>query len=111
MSDLKPENQRYAPRFKHRCYVTLRQTSEQWDAHLINISSTGVLVAIINNTIEEGTLLDLEVELKDARHILLKGLVAHTKDHYVGIECSAETLGEREKLETLITTFEDEDRV
>lgn len=102
------EDQRANPRFRCRCYATLDATEESWPAHLLNLSSCGALVAVLNaHKFQPDQRISLTVELEDADDIVLSGEVAHVKEHYVGVK--SHTLDEKdalllqEKLDSLST--------
>lgn len=81
-------DQRSAPRYRCRCYATVLSTNTTWEAHLINLSQSGALVGVIvNHDIQADDPIDLLIELGDEDTLNLKGVVAHVKDHYIGIKC------------------------
>jgi hypothetical protein len=107
----KSDEKRYAPRFKHRCHGTIVKTGRRFQTHLINISSTGVLVAVIDShDIQAGDELNLIIELSDAPDINLLGVVAHTKEHYIGIESSTILPEDRHRLEEILALAREEGR-
>lgn len=78
-------DQRSAPRFRCRCYANLDATPKHWDAHLINVSISGALVAVLNDhRLTQGQPLAITIEFDD-QDITLRGEIAHVKDHYIGI--------------------------
>lgn len=78
-------DQRGAPRFRCRCYANLDSTTEHWDAHLINVSISGALVAVLtDHRLTQGKQLVITIQFDD-QDVILKGDIAHIKDHYIGI--------------------------
>lgn len=81
-------DQRANPRFRCRCYATLDATHESWPAHLLNISSTGALVAVLqDHTLKPDQNLTITVEFDNEPDLDLSGAIAHVKDHYIGVKC------------------------
>lgn len=102
---------RYAPRFKHRCHGTIVKTGQRFETHLINISSTGVLVAVLDeHDLRAGDELNLIIELDNLPDISLLGVIAHTKDHYIGIESSTILPEDRHRLEEILAQAREEGR-
>lgn len=98
------EEKRYAPRYRHRCYGTIEKTSQKFDAHLINISSTGILLAVLDNhNLSSLDRVSIVIELENDESMKLIGTIAHTREHYIGVECSAMSNSDRAHLENVLT--------
>ena len=92
-------DKRNSERFRYRCDATLCATDKHWTGHLLNISETGALVAVLeNNTLNVGDRIELTVEQDEREDITLMGSVAHTKTHYVGLRCDPVSSEDREQL-------------
>jgi len=103
------EDNRYAPRYRYHCYATVKTTGSQLDAHLVNVSSTGVLLAILDeHQLKAGESLEIAIHPDEGDPILLVGVVIHSRDHYVGLECSTLNQAERVKLENLLDSCEND---
>lgn len=81
--------QRVHPRFRFRCDATLAGSHESWGAHLLNISETGVLIAVLDShNLQSGDSIQLVINITTQKSIQLLGSIAHINEHYVGIESS-----------------------
>lgn len=93
-------DQRASPRFRCRCYATLDATEETWPAHLINLSSTGALVAVLyDHKFKPDQELTITIEFDNEDDLSLTGKVAHVKEHYVGLECSGSAQAKSKRLQ------------
>ena len=101
MSDY--DDRRRAERYTHRAHATLSVEGTQYDAHLINISRLGALVAIIDeHNIPAKQDISLHIETPDGQLLTMTGTVAHAKAHYLGLECEAPMGEQKERIESLI---------
>lgn len=99
-------DQRINPRFRCRCYATLANTTETLPGHILNLSESGALIAVIEeHQLQADQKLSVVIEVEDTNNICLEGVVAHTKEHYIGIEYSPlsddDTLRIQKQLENL----------
>ena len=85
MSDKKEDRRRY-DRKTHRGYGTLSTDNESFSIHLINLSMSGALVALLAPTdIERGQTITLTIDLENSPTASMTGTVAHIKAHFVGL--------------------------
>lgn len=97
------ENRRDNNRLYYRSYGTLSSDNNQWPAHIINISSTGALIAIIcEHTLTEEAIIHLTVELLEGEDIVMHGKVLHVKDHYIGLHCEPEKQTDKNRLANIL---------
>ena len=77
---------RAAPRFKCRCHAEVGLQNENWSAHLINISQSGALIAILDEHIlNVADVIELCISQETQDDLFLMGSVVHTLKHYVGV--------------------------
>lgn len=107
-----PEEQRTSTRFRYRCYATLEATNETWAGHLVNLSNKGALLAVIeHHRLKAGQALTvcIEVDQESGEELSLKGIIAHVKEHYIGVRCeplsNEDALKLSARLNTLKKTF------
>lgn len=99
---------RQSERLPHRGGGTLLTSEASWTAHIINISSRGALIALVDpHNISENQTVTLQIALSDGTSILTHGHVAHVKDHYVGLECKPNTEEDAQRLEAMIREIEE----
>jgi len=101
----KTKESRRHPRFRHRCHAKLTATGQGWEAHLINISAQGALVAIIDpHMLNEEDEIELTIGAAEDNNEIIEmvGKVAHVKDHYVGVDGKAKTENDFAKLQYTI---------
>lgn len=95
-------------RLPHRGSGTLITSESNWSAHIINISSQGALIALLDpHDISEDQTVTLQIELTDGSCILTHGHVAHVKDHYLGLDCRPNTEEDARRLEAVIRQIEE----
>lgn len=96
-------NQRSSPRYRCRCHATLCSTQESWQAHLLNISENGALVAVLDeHHFATDSSVELNIEAPEGDDILLQGSIAHIKEHYVGIECNTINASDHQRLRSML---------
>ena len=97
------DNKRNATRQSYRGYGTLSSETDSYEAHLLNISLKGALVAVITpHTLTTDTEVTLEVELDSGEHVKMEGAVAHTKEHFIGVRCQTCSQQDQEQLERFL---------
>lgn len=97
------ENRRGNNRLYYRSYGTLSNDHNQWPVHIINISLSGALVAIIcEHTLREETAIHLTVELLEGEAIIMHGKVLHVKDHYIGLHCEPKKQTDKNRLANIL---------
>lgn len=102
----KTKNKRRADRHKFRCHVALENDEKTFQGHLLNLSETGALVAILEEpTLSKGDSISLYIQLKDAQ-LKLAGEVAHSNKHYVGISCQTKTQIDYQRFNLLVSELD-----
>lgn len=107
------EDKRKSPRFSLRTYADMQHSTKKWEAHLIDISTTGVRMAILDeHLLRKGDALRVHIGLDDhiagnttKKELHLHGKIAHIREHIVGIECQPDTPADKELLEQLLATM------
>ncbi len=95
-------DRRIEERIPYRAYATLITGQDQYAAHLLNISSSGALIAVIqDHPLKISDEISLRVETEDLA-FCLNGWVAHVRDHYLGIRGRPAKAEEKAQLETFI---------
>jgi hypothetical protein len=100
MIDQKEDARRH-PRFRYRCHAKLSATGQSWEAHLVNLSQQGALVAILEpHIIKTDDHIELLITLSDesGETLEMAGKVAHVKEHYIGLDGKAKTENDFAKL-------------
>ncbi len=96
---------RARPRFRCRCYATLQHTGETWPAHLLNLGDSGALVAIlVPHRLDADEAVELCIERSEG-DIHLRGIIAHRKEHYIGVECNPISTRDRQALDHLLANL------
>lgn len=97
------ENRRDNDRLYYRSYGTLSSDNNQWPVHIINISPSGALIAIIcEHTLTEEAIINLTVELLEGEAIIMHGKVLHVKDHYIGLHCEPKEQTDKNRLADIL---------
>lgn len=100
-------NQRAEPRYAHRTYGQLITASNSYSAHIINLSASGALIAILDtHDIQAGTEITLEIETDSGTIFTMKGSVTHTKEHYVGLQCEPDGTHNEARMQSVIDELE-----
>lgn len=100
--------QRANPRYRCRCYASLEASNESWPAHLVNISRSGCLVAVLTEPpFEQDQRLALTIEFENNDKIELSGEIVHVKAHYVGLKYDTLTELEADRLTSKLETLRD----
>lgn len=107
------EDKRKSPRYTLRTYADMQHSTKKWEAHLIDISTTGVRMAILDeHLLRKGDALRVHIALDDhltgittKKELHLHGKIAHIREHIVGIECQPDTPADKDLLEQLLATM------
>lgn len=93
------ENRRQAERYSYRGYCALRSSQASIPAHIINLSNTGALIAVLDDhKLQDLEPVQLQVELQDGEIALLSGTVIHRKAHFIGLKCTPDSEADADKL-------------
>lgn len=97
-----PNERRRAARYHHRAHGTLLINNNAYPVHVINISSCGALIAIVEeHTIVENDEMTIDIE-SEAGQFSMRGKVAHVKNHYIGLECYPPNEDEKANMQRVI---------
>lgn len=106
-SPAKQQERRHFPRIEYRCTAQLGNGQRQLSVEVLDISFKGVLAALIDGTPPQvGDPLTLTLECKGQEPITLQGKLAHTKGHFLGIECRALGIDNQARLRELLKGYE-----
>ena len=102
MADLLHDRRR-ALRVQLRTHSNLVTADGGCTAHLVNISESGALIAVIEpHQLSAGEAIALDVELPNGTTARMEGHIAHVKDHMLGLDCTAATDADAERLDAVI---------
>ncbi|HEY7886533.1 MAG TPA: PilZ domain-containing protein [Cellvibrionaceae bacterium] len=101
------DEKRHAARLPLKAYAQIISSNDRWDAHVLDISPTGARIAVLReHPFTQGTGLKLVVEFidtaSDSETLMMHGLVAHSKDHVLGLDLEPNTTSDRILLEQLL---------
>ncbi len=86
-----------------RSYSNLTTADGACTAHLLNISETGALVAIIEpHQLAAGEAVNLEIDLPGGDSLLMEGHIAHVREHLLGLDCAPATEADATKIQCLV---------
>jgi len=113
------DDKRRSPRFTLRTYADMLYSTKKWEAHLIDISATGVRMAILDeHLLQKGDALRVHISLDSLlnetdtkKELHLHGRIAHIREHIVGVECQPDTPADKELLAQLLSTMETSDDI
>ena len=94
-------------------FAEIGNSTREWIAHVLDISSSGARLAILEEcTLNKGDELRIRIELPPTKvgdglhqYLHMKGTVAHQHEHIIGIRYEAETDIDLAMLELLIATY------
>ncbi|WP_018274840.1 PilZ domain-containing protein [Teredinibacter turnerae] len=85
MSDLE-SNRRVEARIAARFYSHISYNNQTAVAHVVNISEQGALIAVLNeNRPGVGDSVTLDIDQMEQNIMSLAAVVAHTKEHLIGL--------------------------
>ena len=103
-SEAQGRERRYFPRVSYRAYADLVTTNKKWPVHILDISFNGVLVANLSEYhVEKGEEVIITIESEHREPIKMQGKIAHTRGHYLGIECRASNIDHQQRLRELVS--------
>ena len=99
-------DRRYFPRVNFRANATLQVEKQKWPVHILDLSFNGALAALIHkHNLQRGADVVLTIEVdEEGATIKMKGVLAHLKEHFLGIECRATGIDNQAKLRELLET-------
>ena len=96
------QNRRLNERHPHRAYATLSYGERSLDAHILNLSKRGALIAVLGeHDLACRAPIDLTIETHKGK-VALRGTVAHLKAHYLGLNCTPTTDADQALLDATI---------
>lgn len=85
-------DKRRSLRVQLRAEGSLNTLEGSCDAHLINLSEGGAMVAVIDpHSLKAGDAVWLRTELPNGIQVTMEGRVAHVNEHMLGLSCTATT--------------------
>ena len=97
------EDMRSSPRYRLRSHVNLARNDQTLDAHLLNISEGGALLAVIDqHDLCMGEVMTITIEREQQDNIQFVGHISHIKEHYIGLQCDQLSGPEHDKLHTIL---------
>lgn len=110
MSQQTEKEKRHTQRLPLRAYAQIAHSNTHWDAHVLDISPTGARIAVLQeHPFTPGTGLKLTIEFidtaSDSETLLMHGLVAHCKEHILGVELEPNSTADRVLLERLLVNL------
>lgn len=104
-------NRRYFPRHRHRTHGRLRARNQVWAVHILDLSFKGALAALIGpHPLQNGDIIELEVDVPRSDPIRMRGTLSHQKAHYLGLECRASGIDDMARLRLLLNQLEQQER-
>lgn len=92
-------------RYEHRGYCTIVSSDASWTGHVLNLSESGALVAVLEpHDLKADESITLNLELETGSTTILHGRVVHLRDHLLGLECSPHTDEDMQKLREFLQT-------
>lgn len=99
-------DRRRALRVQLRSYTNVVTADGRCAAHLLNISESGALIAIIEpHQMAAGEAISLHIELPDGSSACMEGHVAHVKGHMLGLDCGPATDEDAARIEAVIDQY------
>lgn len=96
------QNRRRNERHPHRAHATVVYGNQTAQAHILNLSKRGTLIAVLEeHKLENRSPLELVVETSKGQ-LTLRGTVAHVKAHYLGLNCSPASNADQALLEATL---------
>lgn len=101
--NIKSHERRYFPRVGFRGYASMITTHQKWPVHIIDLSFNGALVALIHkHEVDLGEEVVITLETDEGDPIKMHGKIAHQKNHFIGIECRANSIDHQSRLRELV---------
>lgn len=112
------DERRKNSRFTLRAFAQMQYSSKTWEAHVLDISSTGARLAILSeHLLRKGDALRVQIMLEedaaissDKKNLRLHGRLAHVREHILGYEFQPDTPADKSALEELLRVIADDGR-
>jgi hypothetical protein len=97
------QDRRRALRVQLRSHSSLTTADGGQPAHLLNLSESGALIAVIDDhQLSAGEPIALDIELPGGEVARMEGHVAHVKEHLIGLDCTPATDKDMAAIATVI---------
>lgn len=105
-----PDERRQHPRHLLRAYAQMQYSSKTWEAHVLDISSSGTRLAILSeHLLRKGDALRVQILLDDLegldnpkKNLQLHGRLAHVREHILGFAFQPDTPADKKLLDDLL---------
>lgn len=96
-------DRRRALRVNLRSHSNLTTADGGCSAHLLNISESGALVAVIEpHQLAAGEAVTLDIELPNGEQARMEGHIAHVKEHMLGLDCAPASEADAARIEAVV---------
>jgi hypothetical protein len=96
-------DRRHALRVQLRSHGNLTTVDGALGAHLLNLSVSGALIAVIEpHQLSVGEAIKLDIELPDGGSACMEGHIAHVNSHLFGLDCIPVADEDAAKIEKVI---------
>ncbi len=96
-------DRRHAMRVQLRSHGNLTTADGALGAHLLNLSVSGALIAVIEpHQLTVGDAIKLDIELPSGDRACLEGHVAHVNSHLLGLDCTPVTDEDAANIEKVV---------
>jgi hypothetical protein len=114
----KEDERRRNSRFPLRAHAQMQYSSKKWEAHVLDISSTGARLAILSeHLLRKGDSLRVQIVLDEQessasakKSLNLHGRLAHVREHIFGYEFQPDTPADKIALDELLNLIADDDQ-
>lgn len=117
-----PEERRKNSRFPLRAHAQMQYSSKSWEAHVLDLSSTGARLAILSeHLLRRGDSLRVQIVLDEQapddtiklrnpskKSLNLHGRLAHVREHILGYEFQPDTPADKTALDELLHVIADD---
>ena len=117
-----PEDRRKNSRFPLRAHAQMQYSSKSWEAHVLDLSSTGARLAILSeHLLRRGDPLRVQIILDEQapdntikirnpskKSLNLHGRLAHVREHILGYEFQPDTPADKTALDELLHVIADD---
>jgi hypothetical protein len=112
------DDRRKNSRFPLRAQAQMQYSSKKWEAHVLDISSTGARMAILGeHLLRKGDSLRVQIILDEQesaasakKSVNLHGRLAHVREHILGYEFQPDTPADKTALDELLNLITDDDQ-
>jgi hypothetical protein len=117
------DDRRKNSRFPLRAHAQMQYSSKKWEAHVLDISSSGARLAILSeHLLRKGDTLRVQIMLNEQapddsvktvntakKSVNLHGRLAHVREHILGYEFQPDTPADKSALDELLLVIAEDD--